>query len=270
MSSNILKSILALLFVGKVYSDCLPTIPLILDDIHDGDQKMIKSIEWDTFVIRSYPNVSEWEVEGKFNINCVAMVDFNVSGKTDYPPVPLKMSMYVMQDVAIPSVVKLGFEFTDPSETLAARTHPLNLWMSSALYSSQLTDKHQPLLRKDKLKSETCIYTPHGKPVVFNDILESDMKNITVEDENLTIEPYSSDEDWLIESTFEEGCVSLINFYVPGYPNPPKPETMSVWGMAAISGENKDGMVFVEPTTGIGLGRPLNAWVPENEERDNQ
>ena len=72
--------IITIFTLVKVQASCLPTIPLILEDIHDGDQKVIKSIEWDTFVIHSYPNETQWEVKGQWDINCVALVNFNVPG----------------------------------------------------------------------------------------------------------------------------------------------------------------------------------------------
>lgn len=143
-----------LLFLTSVKSDCLPTKALELDDIHDGDQKQIKSITWNSFKINPLPDTSKWQVGGTFDINCVAIVDFNVSGKTDYPPVPLKMAMWIMQSDAISATVKLGFEFTDPSETLAPRSQPLNIWISSALsdpvpYLSRVSHK------KKRLQGET-------------------------------------------------------------------------------------------------------------------
>mmetsp|Transcript_7047 Transcript_7047/g.11784 ORF Transcript_7047/g.11784 Transcript_7047/m.11784 type:complete len:268 (+) Transcript_7047:3659-4462(+) len=254
--------------IGQVWSSCLPTIPLILDDVHDGDQKIIKSIEWDTFVIRPYGNDEDWEIEGTFNINCVAIIDFNVSGKPDYPPVPLKMAMWVMQSVAIPSAVKLGFEFTDPSELLAPKTQPLNMWMSAALsYEKDLQYLPRNVTaQKNNLKSSTCLYTPHGEPEIFNDILVSDMKGVTVDDDNMSIEPYNNNQAWVVESTFSEGCVAMVNFDVPGYPNPPNaPQTMSIWGMASIAGADKDGMVYTKPSDGIPIGSPLNVWLPGNE-----
>lgn len=254
--------------LGHVWSDCLPTIPLVLDDIHDGDQKMIKSVEWDTFVIRPYPDSSEWVIEGKFGINCVAMVDFNVSGKTDYPPVPLKMAMWIMQSVAYPSAVKLGFEFTDPSETLAPRTQPLNIWTSAPLsYKNDLHELALPLPKlKHDLQSTSCLYTPHGEAEIFNDIVTSDMKGVIVDDVDIKIEPYNSNQSWTVESTFSEGCVAMVNFNVDGYPNPPNaPQTLSIWEMASISGDDKDAMVYTKPSDGVPVGSPLNVWLPGNE-----
>lgn len=246
-------------------SDCLPTIPLVLHDIHDGDEKLINSVTWDTFTIKSYPNTTQWEISGKWDINCAAMIDFNVPGKEDYPPVPLKMKMWIMQSDAVPSAVKLAFEFTDPSETLAPRTQPLNIWLSEALSVSD--SEKLPIdvkKKKEKVGGSTCIYTPHNQPKVFNDIFESNMKSILVDSDDMTIKPYDNNQDWTIQSTFQSGCISLVNFNVPGYPNPPTtPLTAQVWGMAAISGETKDSIVYFKPTE---YTLPMNVYLPGNDE----
>ena len=257
-----------LLFLTEVLSDCLPTIPLAFDDVHDGDQKQIMPITWNTFKIRPLPDLSEWEVDGTFDINCVAIVDFNVTGKTEYPPVPLKMAMWVMQNDAIPTAVKLGFEFTDPSGTLAPKTQPVNFWSSPCLsdpapFVSRVSLKKQ---KKKELQGETCIYTPHDQPEVFNDIKVLDKKGVIVDDDTLTIEPYDNDESWKIQSSFNEGCVAVVNFNVPGYPNPPSaPQEASVWEMASISGSDKDALAFTKLSNGLPTGSPDNLWVPSNE-----
>lgn len=259
----------------KCWADCLPTIPLVLDDIHDGDQKRIQRVEWDTFVIQPYPNTSEWHVDGKFDINCVALIDFNVTGNSDYPPVPLKMSMWVMQNIAIPSAVKLGFEFTDPTATLAPRTQPMNIWTSSALSSPLQVPAMIPQRnlgeRNQKVQDSSCgIYTPHGQSEIFYDLAEWDEKAVAVNDdhnnETLTIVPYGNNETWTVETTLDDDCVAMVDFNVPNYPNPPPTSlVMSVWGMASISGEDKQAMVYTEPLASP-IGSPENVWVPGNEE----
>lgn len=262
----LLVVVLSVICFDKVLSDCLPTIPLVLHDIHDGDEKIINSVTWDTFTIKSYPNTTEWQVSGKWDINCAAMIDFNVPGKEDYPPVPLKMKMWIMQSDAVPSAVKLTFEFTDPSETLAPRTQPLNIWLSEALsVTTKLPMDRLPLdiKRENNVKSSTCIYTPHNQPEIFNDILESNKKSILVDGDDMTIKPYDNNQDWTISATFQDGCVTLVNFHVPGYPNPPAtPLTAQVWGMAAISGEVKDALVYNKPSE---YTNPINVYLPGNE-----
>ena len=263
----------AAIFISKssfcVRADCLPTIPLVLDDIHDGDQKQIKSITWDTFVLQSYPNTSTWTIEGKFDINCVALIDFNVPGKENPPPVPLKMAMWIMESIAYPSAVKLAFEFTDPSETLAPRTQPLNMWLSPALTGPEQPSV-VPLVTKringTHSSSDSCgIYTPHGEAEIFNDMHDGDQKAVTVDKESLTIQPYANNETWVVESTLDASdCLATVDFNVPGKPNPPdKPLTMGVWGMASISGSDKQGMVYTDLIASP-IATPLNVWVPGN------
>ena len=254
------------LFVGEVVSDCLPTIPLILKDIHDGDQKVIQRVEWNTFTIHSYPNTSEWKIEGTWDINCVALINFDVPGKKEHPPVPLKMTMWIMQNVGFPSDVKLGFEFTDPSETIAPKTQPVNIWMSDALSDEIMLPEYYLSLprKKQNVGDSTCIYTgPHHKAEGFYDILEGDMKLITVKNEDLMIKPSNSSQSWDIESTFSDDCVTIVDFNVPGYPNPSKtPLQGVVWGMASLPGGDKDALVYSKPSA---LLDPFNAFLPGNE-----
>ena len=258
----------------KCWADCLPTIPLVLDDMHDGDQKQIQRIEWNTFVIQPYPNTSAWRVDGQFDINCVAFLDFNVTGKTDYPPVPLKMSMWIMESIAIPAAVKLSFEFTDPSATLAPRTQPINIWTSPAL-SSPSQIPHEFLQLNQTVKdSDTCgIYTPHGESEIFYDMADGDEKAVTITRENvhrdemdaLTIKPYGNNETWAVETTVDDNCVATVDFNVPDKPNPPATSLeMSVWGMESIAGVSKSAMVYTEPLASP-IGSPVNVWVPGNE-----
>jgi len=172
-----------------------------------------------------------------------------------------------MQNDAIPAAVKLGFEFTDPSETLAPKTQPLNFWSSPCLsdpapYLSRISHKKQ----KKELQGETCIYTPRDQPEIFNDIKVSDMKGVIVDGDKLTIQPYDNDESWKVQSTFNEGCVAMVNFNVPGYPNPPGvPQEASVWEMASISGSEKDALAYTKFSDGLPTGSPDNLWVPSNE-----
>lgn len=255
----------------RVRPDCLPTIPLALDDIHDGDQKQIKSITRDTFLIQPLPNTSEWEIEGTFDVNCVALIDFNVPGKPNPPPVPLEMTMWIMQSVAMPSAVKLGFEFTDPSETLAPKTQPLNVWVSPVLTEASappelpgtFLSSHKK--KHSRSQSDECLYTPNGQPEIFYDIKVSDMKDVIVDGEKLVIEPDNDNESWVIDSTFTKGCVTEVNFNVPGYPDPPSAsEIGSVWEMASIAGAEKDSIVYTEPSAEPSIGSPLNVWLPGN------
>jgi hypothetical protein len=254
---------LLLCFVGKLKASCLPAVPLTLQDIHDGDQKQIESRAQDAFIIRSYPNTSQWEIHGKFDENCAAMIDFNVPGKPGPPPVPLKMTLWSVQSIAVPSAMKLGFEFTDPSATLAPKTQPLNFWISEILSVDTMPRNLPAPVRH--LQSSPCIRTPWGKPEVFDDMHDGDMKAITVKSDDLTIEPYGNSQSWVIDSTFDKNCVALVNFDVPGKPNPPPtPLEAAVWSLASAAGMEKPGLFYTEPSENPPLGTPLNVWLRNN------
>jgi hypothetical protein len=64
--------------------------------------------------------------QGPFDDNCSTMVDFNVPGKPNPPPVNLRLKIgnlnYFDESMAPVAV------FTDPSGTLASPTLPLNVW----------------------------------------------------------------------------------------------------------------------------------------------
>ena len=263
--SSILSGVvlISILLVAEVRASCLPTIPLVLEDIHDSNQKVIKSVEWNTFVIQSYPNTTQWEVKGQWDINCEALVNFNVPGKEDPPPGALKMAMWVMQSDYMSTAVKLGFEFSDPTGQLAPRNEPINMWISSALSTPTHTKIDDVKLPSKNLHGSTCLYTPHNQAEVFDDMHDSDKKAVLVKGSDLTIKPYDNKEEWVIESKFTEGCVASVNFDVPGKPSPPPyPLTLSIWGMASIAGAVKDAMIYTEPDAP--LGSPLNIWVPSN------
>jgi len=58
------------------------------------------------------------------------MVDFNVKGKPNPPPVNLLLKIGTLQYLEVPPS-KAGYPvgvFTDPSGTIGAPTLPLNMW----------------------------------------------------------------------------------------------------------------------------------------------
>ena len=79
------------------------------------------------------------------------------------------------------------------------------------------------------------------------------------------IEPLNTTQTWDIEATFSDDCSTIIDFNVPGYPNPPKAPLLGVvWGMASLPGGDKDTLVFSKPAA---LDDPSNAFLPGNTEK---
>merc|ERR550537_79531 len=125
--------------------------PTSFFDMHDGDEKIVTANAFD-FQIHSANKSQGWDVYGTFDTNCVATVNFRVPRKPNPPPVNLTMTMYIMSDQDN-KYFRNGFEFTDPSGTLAPPTQPLNFWVQEAW-------PKPPLSESNEAKRTTCIYTP--------------------------------------------------------------------------------------------------------------
>lgn len=121
---------------GQMRSDACPKdVQYVYQDIKDGDMKVV-SIRDGKMLITPFqikPGESAaptWRAEGIVDSeSCSAIIDFNVKGKMNPPPVKLKATLidsYSMKE-------KLTeIEFTDPSGTLASQDFPLNHWVQIA------------------------------------------------------------------------------------------------------------------------------------------
>merc|ERR1719171_1460283 len=65
---------------------CFGLVENVFHDMHDGDMKQVAANLDNTFQINPYNNTQTWTVRGKFDENCVGVVDFNVPGKPNPPP----------------------------------------------------------------------------------------------------------------------------------------------------------------------------------------
>jgi hypothetical protein len=110
---------------GSAFS-CPDSFKGIFVDIHDGDKKEIE-ISGQALVIKPSGNDQTWQVKATIEPkSCSAIVDFDVPGKPNPPPVKLQftfMSVVSQQDTNI------EIEFTDPSGSLASPDMPLNHWV---------------------------------------------------------------------------------------------------------------------------------------------
>jgi len=237
--------------------------PTAFRDTHDGDLKVVEAVGFN-FRITSYNKSQTWEVYGVWDVNCVATVDFNVPGKPNPPPVNLKMTMYVMQSTD-EHLSRLGFEFTDPTSTLAPPTQPLNFWVL------EKWPKPQPARSTIDMKAKTCIDTPLFRSLVVNDMHDGDEKALKVKGNALHITPYNNKQSWNVDATFGDDCVASVNFNVKGKPNPPPvPLDAQVWGMVSIAGLDKVAVLFSDPSGTIASEHiTLNAWVPSNDKKVN-
>ena len=106
---------------------------------------------------------------------CTAIVDFNVPGKSNPPPVKL-LATVCTQSRFLPAgtIKKRTIEWTDPSGKLAPPSVPLNTWL-------QLEDVPAP---------KSCI---QGSPLVFKDLNDGDSKLVTLSGNRLSITPIGTD-----------------------------------------------------------------------------
>ena len=72
---------------------------------------------------------------------------------------------------------------------------------------------------------------PVRDPVVFHDMHDGDMKQITADiDNHFVIVPYNNTESWKITGALDENCTAMIDFHVPGKPAyPPVPLLATMW-----------------------------------------
>ena len=228
----------------------------------------MKQIEADIdnhFVITPYNNTESWNITGTLDENCTAMVNFHVPGKKAYPPVPLLTTMWILGS-SDNKLTKLGFEFTDPSGTVAPPTQPVNFWVQHKWphHTSMAVGLPQP-----QPNSVSCIYTPWLKPApVFQDMHDGDAKEIRVTgsltDKNeLTIKPHANKQTWTVKAKFDTNCIASVNFDVPGKPNPPPvPLDARVWSMVSIGRLERDSLIFTDPSATIAPAIvPLNTWL---------
>jgi len=127
--------------VGKI-KECLLTpepCGLVLNDMHDEDRKFLKVKDNKLQITPDSSPRGVWKVDAKFNKRCAARVDFNVRGKPNPPPVPLRAKVWHLQEIHYaaltttemirPAQDKQILIFTDPSGKLAHKHTALNAWV---------------------------------------------------------------------------------------------------------------------------------------------
>ena len=244
---------------------CFGLVENVFHDMHDGDMKQVAANLDNTFQINPYNNTQTWTVQGHFDENCVGIVDFNVPGKPNPPPVNLTMTLWIMGSTDN-KLTKLGLEFTDPSGTLAPPAQPLNFWVLDKWQNPPQSPVKAP--REHGNGSESCLQIPFFQQLVVDDMHDGDKKALKLSGNSLHISPYDNKQSWSVEADFNDECIANVNFDVPGKPNPPPvPLDARVWGLESIAGASKNSLLFTDPSGTIASPRtPLNVWTPNNKE----
>ena len=182
---------------------------------------------------------------------CVALVDFNVTNKPNPPPIKLLATLYALTDTD-GTTGKFAWEFSDPADKDSV---PLNLWVWPT------GERPRPP------------YPPFVCPRTFSadmrDMGDGDQKRVEIEGTKMTILPAHNQERWKVEAKLDpETCSALIDFSVPGKPNPPPCKlTATLWAMKQHAvGKEKFTLEFTDTPDACKFGdpgTPLNEWVQE-------
>lgn len=225
----------------------------VFADMHDGDMKHV-SIKGTSITITPSGNDQSWTVKGELTLvpgGCSGLVDFNVTGKPNPPPVKLVISPWdAFGPKKAGTVQKKTLEFVDPSGKLAPKNEVVNSWV-------QLGEKHSSQQR------EECSPANGPASLVYRDMHDGDYKQVSLSGDTLTITPSGNQEKWLATATFDYStCQFIVDFNVPGKPKPPPVNlTMKLWDL----GPGKPSWEFTDPSGVIWpIGYPLNEWIPGN------
>ena len=128
-------------------------------------------------------------------VYCFAIIDFNVPGKPNPPPIQLTATVWIMSHyLPTGTLEKYAIEWTRP----ASPEVPLNIWVQL----DNIITKSNPIVPK------SCI---EGSPLVFKDIHDKDHKLVKLEGNHLTIVPFDSDNETLFVNLYSiSHCRSLF------------------------------------------------------------
>ena len=112
-------------------------------------------------------------------ILCNAVVDFDIPGKPNPPPVKLTATVWTQsQYLPTGTLEKYAIEWTDPSGKLASPSTPLNTWVQ----------KQNRVVNSDPAQ-ESCL---EDSPVIFRDQHDDDSKVVTLSGNQLSITPFGN------------------------------------------------------------------------------
>jgi len=218
----------------------------VFADMHDGDKKEV-TISGSALTIKPSGNNQTWKVTATLDTDtCDALVDFDVPGKPNPPPVKLLMRFWSgIGDVEMSGREKATFEFTDPSGKLASPATPLNSWLAVDSLG--------------RVAGEAC---PETLRAIYADMHDGDRKAVKIEGGKITITPSGNNQTWVVEASLDSRCSAMINFRVPGKPSPPPVDLrMALWHLRSGSAK-KLSWEFTDPSGTLAQsGFPLNAWL---------
>jgi len=239
---------------GPVAACYFKDMDAVFADIHDGDKKNV-NIQAGTITIKPSGNNQTWTVIASIDTaTCTAVVDFNVPGKPNPPPVNLTLSLFeALTPPGRDAASRATFEFFDPSGKIGPADTPLNTWIQLGTQSDR--------------PGNGCPGSYGGSfKAVFSDMHDGDKKEVEIDGKSMTITPSGNTEKWTVNAAFsQETCSAVVDFNVPGKPNPPPVKlTLSLWNLFSdYKGFiQKVSFDFTDPSGKLAKPDfPLNTWV---------
>jgi hypothetical protein len=258
-----------LFFAEGANTYCPQQMKAIFADIHDGDQKEV-SIKGLKLTVRPAGGSNlTWIVDADLDReDCSAMVDFNVPGKEEHPPIPLKAKFYFAG--SHDGKRRLEMEFTDPTGTIATKKSlPLNRWVSLSHDIPVPDDLRSRINKKldifNLIPCVDCLSWTHAKRSIFLDLQHGDKKEVVVNCTSITIKPLDKKQSWETQSPIDEKtCSSVINFKVPGnHDAPPVKLLATLLHTGSLhKSDHRFEYEFTDPSgTMAPADFPLNHWV---------
>jgi hypothetical protein len=179
--------------------------------MHDGDSKNV-AIENGVMTISG----SNWQTSLILDhTTCIGSVDFNVPNKTSPPPTNLTLALLssYASESSCNSPSSYVLSFSEPGDT---NMFPLNQWVESSSGNQAGTNF-------------TCFPEDQtARHAFFADMHDGDQKIVatdcsgTADTCSLTITPRNTTENWTVHAHVgKSNCSGMVNFDVPGKPNPP-------------------------------------------------
>eukprot|EP00929_Paragymnodinium_shiwhaense_P054197 TRINITY_DN27158_c0_g1_i2.p1 TRINITY_DN27158_c0_g1~~TRINITY_DN27158_c0_g1_i2.p1 ORF type:complete len:252 (-),score=43.95 TRINITY_DN27158_c0_g1_i2:141-896(-) len=230
---------------------------MVFADIFDGDKKAV-ALQNGELNIKPSGNDQTWMISSVFDYESeTATIDFNVPGKKNLPPVNFTATYWNLQTATHKKAI---FEFTDPAGTMAKEgDYPLDHWVQHPV-----------------TEHRSDVGCPPSGTLVMADLHDGDKKVVSVHEgspRTMTIKPFGNKQNWIVTARLDsEACSAMVNFNVPGKPNPPPVPLLASWGRLTRNASGPEFEVVLEFTDPTGtlapIGYPLNQWQSVHHKED--
>lgn len=168
------------------------------------------------------------------------------------------------------SCAQLGYgELVGTSANATGQTDPgkcaFKSWgaaLPASLSHTQWVKDRSSSMEFDKAPPKTCF-----RSGIYADQHDGDQKKLSVSPTGgvITIEPHQNNQSWIVYAYVDlDTCTAIVDFRVPGKPNPPPVKLMANYflALAPMRSQGRSVIVFTDPSGKIGSSNlPLNTWV---------